>query len=183
VDYGEMTVALVNSIAPDLKITRGDVRRLEFPDEFFHGYWSLGVIEHFYEGFEPVLREIHRVLTIGGYAFVTTPSMSPLRRLKAKLGAYPPLPQRDDFYQFALPSEDIVRQFEAKGFKLISASYRSGFKGLKDESGPLKPALQKLFDSKSPVARLIRGGIDRIVLPITYHTRLHVFRKVSSSCP
>ena len=62
VDYAEGTVRKINEIAPELDIRTGDVTSLEFEDEYFDGYWSLGVIEHFWEGYEKVLSEMRRVL-------------------------------------------------------------------------------------------------------------------------
>ena len=89
VDFAEKTVKRVNTLIPELKIRLGDVRQLEFPDATFHGYWSLGVIEHFPEGYDPIAKEMLRVLKPGGYLFLTFPYMSPLRRLKTYFGAYP----------------------------------------------------------------------------------------------
>ncbi|GAI52286.1 unnamed protein product, partial [marine sediment metagenome] len=65
VDYAEETVKKVNQYAPELKITVDDIRNLNFEDGFFDGYWSLGVIEHFYDGYDAMLREMHRVLSEG----------------------------------------------------------------------------------------------------------------------
>ena len=89
VDYAETTVKRVKELFPDLKIRVADVRRLPFEDGFFDGYWSLGVIEHFYEGYDEIALEMKRVLRKGGILFLTCPVMSPLRRLKAKMGLYP----------------------------------------------------------------------------------------------
>src|SRR3546814_562749 len=45
------------------------------------------------------------------YAFVTVPTMSPLRKLKAWLGLYPKLKQKPkSFYQFALPASAVDRK-------------------------------------------------------------------------
>lgn len=67
VDYAPKTVLNINTHFPELKITKGDVRNLPFKDDFFQGYWSFGVIEHFYDGYGDILREMHRV--IGGVVF------------------------------------------------------------------------------------------------------------------
>ncbi|MER8453893.1 class I SAM-dependent methyltransferase [Mesorhizobium sp. M0166] len=180
IDYAPKTVDLVNSVAPELKVSIGDVRDLrQFPDGFFDGYWSLGVIEHFYDGYDQILAEMSRVLRPGGYAFVTVPSMSPLRRLKAWLGGYPSVVGRDlsGFYQFILSPESIVQGFERHGFQFTSSKPRGGFKGMKDEAGFLRSPLQAFYEMKHPLARMIRTGVDRVLSPFSFHTRLYVFRK------
>jgi SAM-dependent methyltransferase len=89
VDFAPETVSRINNAIPELKVSLGDVRHLPFEEGFFDAYWSLGVIEHFYDGYDEVSREMRRVLRKGGYLFLTAPSMSRLRRLKAALGRYP----------------------------------------------------------------------------------------------
>ena len=67
---------------PDLNIDFGDVRSLPYKKSSFDGIWSLGVIEHNWDGYDQILREAHRVLRSGGYFFLAFPSFSPLRKLK-----------------------------------------------------------------------------------------------------
>jgi SAM-dependent methyltransferase len=176
IDYAPETVAVIKRLAPELNVLVGDARELPFADASFDGVWSLGVVEHFYNGFEQIASETCRVLKSGGYAFVTVPSMSPLRRIKAKLGAYPSLTlEPDDFYQFALPSEAVIEGF--RPLKLVESTNRGGFKGLKDEVSLLQPFMQRLYDSKFGPLRPMRAALDRVLAPLCYHTRLYVFRK------
>ena len=49
---------------PQLDVSYGDVRALEFEDDSFDGYWSLGVIEHFPDGYEDIGQEMTRVITL-----------------------------------------------------------------------------------------------------------------------
>lgn len=51
-----------------------DVRKLLYPDNYFSGYVSLGVIEHFEEGPHKALKEAFRVLRGGGIAIIETPN-------------------------------------------------------------------------------------------------------------
>ena len=69
-------------------MTCQDVRNLNFDDGFFDGYWSLGVIEHFYEGYERIIKEVNRVIKRNGFVFLTFPSLSFLRKFKSKWGLY-----------------------------------------------------------------------------------------------
>jgi SAM-dependent methyltransferase len=62
VDYAEKTVDLIKSRFPELNVINGDVRNLPFSDEYFDGYWSIGVIEHFYEGYGEIIKEMYRIV-------------------------------------------------------------------------------------------------------------------------
>ena len=89
VDYAKETVKTLNQHAPELNIRFGDVRELQYADGTFYGYWSLGLIEHLWDGYQNILDEMSRVVRDDGYLFVTFPYMSPLRLLKSKLKIYP----------------------------------------------------------------------------------------------
>jgi ubiquinone/menaquinone biosynthesis C-methylase UbiE len=176
VDFASDTVEAVKRVAPELQVIQGDVRALPFESESMDGIWSLGVIEHFPEGYEKIVDEMIRVIRPKGYAFVTFPAMSPLRRLKAKTNAYRAFSgDYDGFYQFALDIRTVIRDFERQGLKAVATSSRGGFKGLKDEVR--LPLLQQFYDSRSRWLRLIRGGLDRILAPLTCHGQLVVFLK------
>lgn len=183
VDFAPKTVATLNRLVPELKISVADVRNMsQFEDGFFDGLWSLGVIEHFYDGYEQIVRETQRLIRPGGYAFVIVPAMSPLRRIKAALGAYSTWTgaQKEAFYQFILPPTTVVRDFESAGFRLASTHSRGGFKGFKDEMWPsLRSVLQALYDNKFKPARALLMAMDLLLRPVTYHTKLWVFQKLS----
>jgi SAM-dependent methyltransferase len=59
----------------------GDVRHLPFDDNSVDVCLSLGVVEHFPEGPDALLREMERILVPGGYMFVTVPYYNWVRRL------------------------------------------------------------------------------------------------------
>jgi SAM-dependent methyltransferase len=152
VDFATNTVKRINNYFPELNITEGDVRDLKFKDEFFDGYWSLGVIEHFYDGYEDILQEMARVIKKGGHVFVTFPYMSPVRRLKARSGVYQEFKDKKcdlkDFYQFVLDETIVRSDFEKHGFTLKYMKPWDALKCLKDEISIFKPVLQKLYDYK-----------------------------------
>lgn len=88
------------------------------------------MIEHFPEGFTDIIDEMWRVLRPGGYAFVTVPSMSPMRRMKVKLNLYSVFDgDMTNFYQFILSPKDIIRCFEKNGWLYEGGRARGGFKG------------------------------------------------------
>jgi SAM-dependent methyltransferase len=55
-------VRVVKRKTPELRLIQGDVLRLPFRTASIDGIISLGVIEHFIEGCDGPLREMHRVL-------------------------------------------------------------------------------------------------------------------------
>jgi SAM-dependent methyltransferase len=183
VDFAEKTVRNINKYFPELNVTVGDVRGLEFEDDFFDGYWSLGVIEHFYEGYEDILKEMKRVVKKGGYVFLTFPYMSPLRRFKAKLGLYKKYGNNNydlkNFYQFALDATAVRNNFEKTGFILKYSKPFDGLKGFKDEVLVMKPILQKLYDynGRSSLIHRLRSLLTNLLANFSAHMILMIFQR------
>lgn len=80
---------------PEADIRIGDVRNLPFPDNYFSGYISMGVIEHMIEGPETTLKEMRRVLKPNGITIVMVPAFNyflrvwyPIRNSLVKLFRY-----------------------------------------------------------------------------------------------
>lgn len=181
VDYAKETVKEVNQYAPELKITVGDVAELKFDDNFFDGYWSLGVIEHFYNGYESALREMFRTLKPGGYLFISFPAMSPFRNLKARLGLYENLNgnYENKFFQYAFNKNAVKAQFARAGFQILEERSLSGLKGFKDEVGIFKNSFQKLYDYKAStfIARIFKHGLDKLLSPFFGHMYFMALKK------
>lgn len=180
IDYAEQTVKEVSENYPELDIRQGDVRSLELESDSIDGYWSIGVIEHFYEGYSDISREMHRVLRSGGYVFLSFPSMNPLRKIKGKLGLYQDFNENkiNDFYQFCLDPDDVIKNFQSLGMIKVKKSFRDGYKGLKDESPQfIKGIMQKIYDSNNFLAKSIRFFISKFLSWFTGHSCLIIFRK------
>jgi len=146
VDYAPRTVRIINEAIPELSVCLGDVRHLNFEDAHFAGYLSLGVIEHFWEGYETIGLEMARVIKPFGYLFLAFPYMSPLRKLKGRLGFYPmwkPSQNPSNFYQFALDHKLVTQSFLKRGFYLLEAIPMLGLRATKDEIKVLKTFLQR----------------------------------------
>jgi SAM-dependent methyltransferase len=180
VDFATDTVRWVNQNLPDLDVAEGDVMHLGFPNGSFDGYWSLGVIEHFYEGYSKILREAYRVLRVGGYFFLTFPAMNEFRYRNAKSGKYErwkETPERlERFYQFALDADQVVEACEAQGFELKKSRGIGSLKGLEDENNG-----GRLI---SGIRRLPFGGAAKlsVITDLMFgkqiaHSRLLVLRK------
>lgn len=184
IDWAEKTIAKTKEVLPELDVRVGDLTSLPFPDNYFVGYWSLGVIEHFWEGYQTILTEMQRVLVQRGYLFLSFPYLSPLRKIKAKLNLYPEIEkltgrQRERFYQFALDEQTAINDFTAAGFKLLRKKPIDGLKGFKDEVTFLKPILQRLYNYKGSNL-LIRGlsyGLGKVLATFAGHQIFIVFQK------
>ncbi|MBU2025653.1 class I SAM-dependent methyltransferase, partial [Patescibacteria group bacterium] len=179
IDYASQTVRALNKWMPELDIRHGDVRKLPFKDNFFSGYWSLGVIEHFFSGYRTIALEIERVVKTGGYLFLTFPFMSPLRKIKAGLGFYLPwsktrVSSLDNFYQYILNKELVIKNFQSLNFKLVQTMPFDDIKGVKNEIKFLRPLFQRLLDHpgrgilKRAVPKIIFGA-SSLFTPITGH--------------
>jgi len=181
IDYAKETVSMLNQYIPELDIRLGDVKRIPFNDNYFIGYWSLGLIEHYYEGYEAIALEMSRVIRSGGYLFLTFPYMSFLRRLKAKFGLYELWQKKTDegFYQFILNPEIVKSDFKRFKFKLIKTIPFDGIKGLKAEVPILKPFLQSLYYYKGAnvFIKFVRKVIESAASPVAGHDLLLVFKK------
>jgi len=181
VDFAAETIKKIKEAVPELDVRLGDVRALDLPDNSLDGYISGGVIEHFWEGYAPIIQEMHRVLRVGGFLFVAFPYMSPLRKLKVALRMYPFMEsillnsRQEQFYQFALADHKVIADLKALGFALMEKSSYDGIKGLKDEIALFKPLLQQIYDGK-------RGGkwrrlLDGLFKPFAPHGVLLILRK------
>jgi len=152
------------------------VKNLNFPDNFFDGYWSLGVIEHFYEGYKEILKEMERIVKTKGYLFLTFPYMSPLRKLKAKLNLYKKFDKQninlENFYQFMLNHQRVIKDLENYNFNLILKYPFDTTKGIKDEISCLKPILQKIYDSQNVFARGVRFLLSLLFSKLASHNIL-----------
>jgi len=181
IDYASQTIKRVKKHFPQLNIQVGDLRHLEIPNGYFDGYWSIGVIEHFYAGYERIIDEMARVLRKDGFLFLSFPYMSPLRKIKARLNFYPLWKEnpdlQKDFYQFALDADQVKKDIEKRGLTLIAQHYLDGTKGLKDECGIIKPVLQKLYDSQNSAMKGANFLLSLLFSRIAAHSLLCIFQK------
>ena len=182
VDFAPETVAKVKEVMPNLDVRCGDVKTLDFEDNYFDGYWSLGVIEHFWEGYDDILREMWRVLRPGGYAFVIFPCISRLDRLKISFSGYEKFKGSDkpnDFFQFGLDINSVRKDFENAGFQCVRIRRRNGLWGLKrllPAFGPLYYFMMDLGD-KSRAITLLNKVMYFLLAPLCAHSALLVLRK------
>ncbi|HWR98611.1 MAG TPA: class I SAM-dependent methyltransferase [Candidatus Methanoperedens sp.] len=177
-DFAPGTIAWLGQRAPQINPVLGDVRALPFANGSFDGYWSLGVIEHFFEGYAAARDEMRRVLRPGGMLFLTYPYLNPLRRARLRSGKYPPWDeaQRERFYQCALDHRRVAAEFAAAGFVLVEQRPHLGLSGAED----LWPRLERPFGRLRAGGRLARWGgaaLNALLEPFTSHLMLLVLRR------
>lgn len=128
VDVSRETVTLLLEQFPQYHFLCGDIRQLDFPDEFFDACVSWGVFEHFEEGLGACIKEACRVLRTGGFLFVTVPFQNwrhifrDMRSLHKWDEFYDPKqgyssPMR--FYQWRLTSSELHRELAMRGFEVL----------------------------------------------------------------
>jgi SAM-dependent methyltransferase len=180
-DYAADTVTLLNRHFPELDIRTGDVRNLPFTDKYFIGHWSAGIIEHYWEGYEKIISEMARVIKDGGYLFLSFPYMSPIRKIKARLGLYRIWhgEKTENFYQFALDPEPVIKDLQGMGFRLIDKLPFEAVYGTADEISAVRPLMQRLFDYKGTniFIKALRRCLSLILSPIMGHSILLILRK------
>ncbi|MFX1257022.1 MAG: class I SAM-dependent methyltransferase [Promethearchaeota archaeon] len=191
IDSAYKTVEIINAKMPSLKISVGDIRKIPFSNDFFAGYWSLGVIEHFFNGYEDVVKEMVRVIKSKGFLFITFPYFSLLRKLKARFNLYKRISKDfydnnqilQHFYQYIFDKNEIIKEFEKSGFVPKYSEVLEGIKGFKDEIFFLKfffkRFFQLLYDSEnSKIMNLIKSIFERILVKFSAHITLLVFQKL-----
>ena len=62
IDFAESTIKEIKNLDSSLDVRVGDVRNLPISDGEIDGYWSLGVIEHFYDGYGEIIDEMYTLL-------------------------------------------------------------------------------------------------------------------------
>ena len=127
VDWGDRTTASVRHRFPGVPVLRSDVRSSAFAGGSVDGVYSPGVCEHFESGPDEVLLDARRMLRPGGYLFVSTPHLHPLRRHRTRRGG----PQafadgagtdrRGAFYQYRFTIDGMTATLQRLGFEVLEA--------------------------------------------------------------
>ncbi len=181
IDFSEATVGEIRTLAPGLKIEVADVRAMPFEGGSLDGVWSLGVIEHFPDGYDALIEEVSRVLRPNGHLFLTVPVISPLKSLRIRFRRYRPLrpEDRSNFFQFAFRKQEVVERINSHGYRLIRSYGRSGSFGLHEDLGSVAKFVLPSPENTALWARAWWRGIDKLVTPICHHTHFFLFQKLN----
>ena len=87
-------------------------------NDVFDAIISIGVVEHRHAGPEVFLYEMRRILKPGGILMISVPYFNPLRKWRAKHGAYQDNVNGLDFYQYAFSREEFCRILESTGYEI-----------------------------------------------------------------
>lgn len=180
VDYAEKTVARIKELIPELDVRLDDLFDLKIESKSYDGFWSIGVIEHFTQGYDILADEMVRVLKKDGYLFLVVPAMSPLRRLKASLGCYKELTadvSMENFYCYFLDPQSMIGHFEGKGFVLKKKFYINSFKAVKNDTWHFMfKIMQKVYNSRGRCSRMIRKSFEKLFDNMAGHCVCLVFQ-------
>ena len=186
-DYAYESVMYIKSTNPDIKVDLGDVRKMPYSEGSIDGIWSIGVIEHFFDGYSEILAEASRCLRVGGYLFLTFPTMNPFRYLQIRFRHYFSLEvkpiDRKRFYQYLLNPSEVERNACRFNFIKRKISYRSGLKGLKDAFKDTSlGALLNIAINKSTrgdvFLRIFLKSCDIVLSPFMGHSCLIILQKI-----
>jgi len=183
IDYAEQTIAKIRQVMPKLDVRCGDLRELKLEDSCLDGYLSLGVIEHFWEGYDDIAAEMKRVLKPGGYAFVSFPCISRLDWLNIFFSQYEKFEgctMPENFYQFGLDAKVVRRNFEHMGFECVHIYWQYGLTGLQRFIPAFKRIQEKLWElsGRNTLVRLFTVGASFLVAPFCGHSTMLVLRKL-----
>ncbi len=81
IDNNKLSIQKLKEYDNALKVELGDILNLDYPDNYFDAYISMGVVEHFEEGPLAPLNEAYRVLKPNGLIFLSTPTVNIIRKI------------------------------------------------------------------------------------------------------
>ncbi len=182
VDFAKETVHRAREMYNGIDVREGDVRALAFPDGYFDGYWSIGVIEHFWDGYDEILSEACRVLKPGGFLFLTAPWFSPYRQAKARDGGYKHFQtdaEPELFYQFALGRNEVIEQLARNGFAMRAWRGRVSEISMRSDMMRFRGFIEWLLGSRGSIPkRALRKVVARALDNYCGHSFLAVAQRV-----
>lgn len=81
IDNNAFAISKLKEYDETLQVEEGDILNINYPDNYFDAYISMGVVEHFEEGPQAALNEAYRLVKPGGLIFVSVPTVNMIRRI------------------------------------------------------------------------------------------------------
>lgn len=168
VDYAPEALTPTHERFPEMPLHVGDVHHLPYPEDYFGGYLSFGVVEHFEQGPLPALREAHRVLRPDGTLVLTVPHPNFVESLRDTLNFLFPsrleqVGRRAEYYESTYHHDRLTSLVSSAGFEIkavIPYSHSYTFYGL---GGAFRGSG---YYTTSPLAEMA-GTVGRLTMPWT----------------
>ena len=118
-DFAPRVIERLQARYPEIPVVVGDVRNLVgIADETYDAVLSPGVVEHFEEGPEQILRESFRILKPGGVLVSTSPCFNGVLRTFHRLGGLRRSPE-GEFFQYAFSQRHLSAIMTDVGFEIV----------------------------------------------------------------
>lgn len=189
IDYNSNTIERVLRHNPSLPVRVGNVEHIPYPSNYFGGYLSLGVIEHFMEGPEKAINEAWRVLKPDGIFIVMVPIWNifltlsaPIRALK-EMNWIRRLLKKDikvRYWQQYFKQKYLRNKLNASGFEVLEVHALDHTHALASFSHIFRD--EKTFDEANPLGIKLGCWLERNFPWTTAAQMMLVCRKIMS-CP
>ena len=181
VDTAQQALVLAKADVPELRVAVADIRKLPFADGALDGYWSLGVIEHFFDDFDAAAAEICRTLRPYGFLFLSVPTLNVTKRRRLAAARYPVYQPDEEtggsrFWQYYFSDDEVIARFAALGFAFRLKRREGAYYGIKNDFPLLRPVLQSLEKRNALLSRLLIRACNLLCNPWFFHTTIFVFQ-------
>lgn len=166
IDFSRLAIRKAKKFDKKLSLVIGDVLSLPYLACSFNGCFSLGVVEHFEDGPEDAIRELHRILVEGGILLISVPFFNPLRQIKGYLGLYNNNKGTGLFYQYAFTIDEFTRILQKLGFVILSISFYN---------------VLQLLSSEIPFLRKLNNLLRRKNQKTTNNIKNHKISRISAA--
>lgn len=161
-DYALKSLARSKRLVPNLPLVAGDLKKVPFGDNHFDVYLSFGVLEHFIEGPDALLKEAFRVIKPSGIILASAPYENALRRRIKGMERKEAEERGYRFHQYYYSVPELQNEIRRAGFIPVSDYHPYGvWHGISETS-----LVVRYLASRRLVPSIFRYALDFVpVLP------------------